>query len=99
MDGLFARPFFSYVDEQGRFHKPFVLPQADPAFYDTCLKTFNLPELVLGPVTVKPSDLARAIVKPFRVLVPRTETQPAPEEQQPAPGADEGESTYHQVPR
>ena len=97
LDGLFARPFFSYVDEQGQFHKPFALPQADPAFYDTCLKTFNVPELVRGPVTVKPRDLARAIVKPLKVLVPKAETQAAPEEQQTAPGADEG--GYHQIPR
>lgn len=32
LDGLFARPFFSYVDERGEFHKPFVLPKRIPAF-------------------------------------------------------------------
>jgi hypothetical protein len=98
LDGLFARPFFSYVDEQGQFHKPFVLPQADPAFYESYLKTFNVPELVLGAVTVTQSDLARAIVKPLKVLVPKTET-PTPQEQQTSPGVDEGKSPYHQIPR
>jgi len=37
-DGLFARPQFTHVDEAGRFSKPFVLPQADPAYYDSCLQ-------------------------------------------------------------
>ena len=52
IDGLLARPHFSYVDEHGEFHKPFVLPQEDPAFYGFCLNTFNVPELMQGPVTV-----------------------------------------------
>jgi hypothetical protein len=72
LDGLFARPFFSYVDEAGRFHKPFVLPQEDPEFYAACLKTFNVPELVRGPVTVPSKELARGILKPARALAPRT---------------------------
>ena len=99
LDGLFARPFFSYVDEQGQFHKPFVLPQADPAFYESCLNTFNVPELVRGPVTVPQRDLARAILKPLKVLVPKAEAQAAPQEPQTKPGADEAEPGYHQKPR
>ncbi|HNQ90063.1 MAG TPA: hypothetical protein PKM73_15715 [Verrucomicrobiota bacterium] len=69
-DGVFARPYFTRVDEEGRFSKPFVLPQADPAFYDACLQTFNVPELVSGPVTVSPAALARGVLKPGRVLKP-----------------------------
>lgn len=61
LDGLFARPFFSYVDEQGTFHKPFLLPQADPAFYDACLKNFNVPELVSGRIAVAPKHLAQPL--------------------------------------
>jgi hypothetical protein len=75
LDGLFARPFFSYVDEQGQFHKPFLLPQEDPAYYDTCLQTFNVPELVQGPVTVKESDLAQAVNNPKKVLTPTADSQ------------------------
>ncbi len=72
LDGLFARPFFSYVDEQGEFHKPFLLPQADVAFYDTFLKTFNVPQLVQGEITVREADLAQTILKPNRALKPTT---------------------------
>lgn len=48
--GFFTRSFFSYVDENGRASKPFVLPQKDPAYYDSLLETFSVPELITGPV-------------------------------------------------
>ena len=51
-NGWLARPYFSYIDAQGREHKPFLLPQKDPAFYDTWLKTYNVPELTTGPITM-----------------------------------------------
>ena len=44
-DGLYGKPYFSYVDTNGIAHKAFVLPQADPEFYDITLKSFNIPEL------------------------------------------------------
>jgi hypothetical protein len=71
IDGLFARPHFTYVDEQGNFHKPFVLPQEDPNFYGFCLQTYNVPELMQGPVTIRERDLARGIVTPRQVLTPQ----------------------------
>jgi hypothetical protein len=61
-NGLLARPYFCYLDASGREHKPFVLPQKDPAFYDTWLKTYNVPELVTGPVTATQEELARAVL-------------------------------------
>lgn len=72
-DGLFARPYFSHVDEQGIFHKPFLLPQKDPAFYDSFIKTVNLPEFIREPIRVTPGELARAIVAPRTVLTPKSE--------------------------
>jgi len=62
MDGLMSRPYLAYFDTAGREHKPFVLPQEDPAFYESCLRTFNLPELVRSPVTVPEEDLVGAIL-------------------------------------
>jgi len=61
-NGLFARFYICYVDPEGRDHKPFVLPQKDPFFYDTYLKTYNVPELVTGPVTAGQHALVRAIL-------------------------------------
>jgi Tol biopolymer transport system component len=60
-DGMFARFYISHLDADGRFSKPFVMPQADPTFYGRCLMTFNRPELVREPVTVSPTELMRAI--------------------------------------
>lgn len=54
LDGLLARPHFAYFAPDGTIHKPFVLPQKDPMFYKSFLKTYNRPELITGPVTVRP---------------------------------------------
>jgi hypothetical protein len=59
-DGLFTRTYFSYIDNEGTAHKPFVLPQQDPSYYDSLLETYSVPELVKGPVTVSQARLARA---------------------------------------
>jgi len=59
-DGLFTRTYLSYVDEAGTVHKPFILPQRDPAHYDALLETYSMPELVKGPVRVSRARLARA---------------------------------------
>ncbi|MBN2506786.1 MAG: PD40 domain-containing protein [Verrucomicrobia bacterium] len=99
LDGLFARPFFSYVDPQGHFHKPFLLPQPTPAFYDSCLNTFNVPELVRAPVAVKQADLVRAILNPAKILTPTADPQHAPREAGPGSAADEPEGTYHELPK
>ena len=85
LDGLLARPYFTYVDAQGQFHKPFVLPQEDPSFYGFCLDTFNVPELMRGPVTVSPRDLARTVVNPRKALTPQGPAQPAAAGSAPAP--------------
>ncbi len=61
-NGLFARPQFCYIDQEGNEHKPFVLPQQDPLFYDSYLKTYNVPELLCGPVRVKEEQLVQAIL-------------------------------------
>ncbi len=49
-DGLCARPYLSYFDAEGKAHKPILLPQKDPEFYDTFIMTYNVPELIKGEV-------------------------------------------------
>ncbi len=68
MDGLFARPHFSYIDSLGIPSKPFVLPQENPAFYETCLQTFNVPELTREPIRMDPQVLAKAAFSEQEVL-------------------------------
>ena len=60
-DGLYGKPYFCYVDREGRAHKPFCLPQRYPRFYDNTLKSFNAPELGRGRVPFDPDDVARAM--------------------------------------
>ena len=56
-DGLYGKPYFAYVNEDGTVHKPFVLPQRDPFFYDFTLKSFNIPELMSGKLSFSVSDI------------------------------------------
>ena len=63
-DGLFTRLYISYLDEEGRAHKPFLLPQKDPAFYDGYLRVYNVPELYREAVRATPRALATAVYSP-----------------------------------
>ena len=60
-DGLYGKPYFCYVDRNGHAHKPFLLPQERPSFYDHCLKSFNAPELGSGKLPFTVSDVVRAM--------------------------------------
>ena len=60
-DGLYGKPYFCYVDRQCKAHKPFVLPQKEPTFYDDCLKSFNIPELSRGPVPFDAIDIENVL--------------------------------------
>ena len=44
---------FSYIDENGESYKPFLLPQKEPAFYDSYYKSYQLLELITEPIRVK----------------------------------------------
>ena len=57
----FTRSYLAYVDGQGRVHKPFVLPQKDPTYYDSCLWTYSVPELVVEPVRAVKEELGRVV--------------------------------------
>ena len=67
--GLYTRSFFSYVDKDGDAYKPFIMPQKDPDIYDSFLKTYSVPELVTGPVTVSPEALTKAVRSPDKIAV------------------------------
>ena len=60
MHGSFTRTYFSYVDANGVASKPFVLPQKDPGYYERCLRTFSVPELVVEPVRTTKEVLGKA---------------------------------------
>ena len=56
-DGLTARPYISFIDENGVAQKPFILPQEDPKFYNNFPKTFNIPEFAKAEVTFLPGEI------------------------------------------
>ena len=60
-DGLYGKPYFCYIDNDGKAHKPFCLPQEHPTFYDNNLKSFNAPELGKGKVPFDVDDVAKAM--------------------------------------
>ena len=63
LDGVFGRIYFSYVDESGHAHKPLVLPQEAPTFYDGFIKTYSVPESAPQAPPVDSRILGRAIRK------------------------------------
>jgi hypothetical protein len=63
---LFNRPYLAYVAPDGHCAKPFVLPQRDPAFYGSQLKTYTIPTLASGPVSVPQRALIQAIKAPHK---------------------------------
>jgi hypothetical protein len=91
-DGLFTRPYFSHMDAAGNFSKPVLLPQRDPAFYDSFTRTYNLPELIAGPVTVTARALAHAALHPATSLKPTVIAPPSGQAVAPEHEADEGRS-------
>jgi hypothetical protein len=59
--GVFTRCYLSYVDENGKAYKPFIVPQENPEFYDYCLETFNTPEFVTRPISVRRNKLLQLV--------------------------------------
>jgi len=79
LDGVFARLLITHVDPAARFSKPLLLPQEDPAYYDTCLDNFNAPELIRGPVQISEEELARAVNSPGNRTGPAGQESSAPD--------------------
>jgi len=59
-DGLTARPYIAYLNEQGHATKPFILPQKDPGLYGHLIKSFNLPEFSNADVAFLPGEIKKA---------------------------------------
>ena len=57
-DGTYTRPFFAHIDKDGHTSKPFELPCADPDYHRQFMRSYNIPEFMRGPVTIRPQDFA-----------------------------------------
>lgn len=60
-DGGYTRPYITYIDDQGRDHKAFLLPQEDPEHHLMRMKSYNVPELSKTPVLPSPEYLRSVI--------------------------------------
>ena len=62
IDGLYTRLYMTYVDENGREHKPFLLPQRNPKkFYGDLMFSYNIPEFIKGPVKTDRNRIGRTM--------------------------------------
>ena len=57
-DGIYTRPFIAHIDSNGKGTKPFELPCADPDYHRQFMKSYNVPEFMRAPVTIKPQSFA-----------------------------------------
>jgi hypothetical protein len=60
-DGLYTRLFIAYINENGEFKKPFMLPQKDPEYYELGLRSFNVPEFITDKVVVDGRSMLKSI--------------------------------------
>jgi hypothetical protein len=79
---LFNRPYLAYIQSDGQTSKPFVLPQRDPHYYESCMDSFTMPELLAEPVRVSRRELTRTLRSPDKIPVNKvgalTPNSPAP---------------------
>ena len=72
-NGRFARPYLTYIDGDGKAHKPVIVPQKDPTLYNSLVKSFTVPELIIEPVRSSERALTRAVQSPEKVAVNTSE--------------------------
>ena len=68
-DGAFTRLYFSHLNDDGTFSKPFALPQRDPQFNRSFMYSYNIPEFMKEPVRIS--------AKEFASFISSTESTPA----------------------
>lgn len=59
LDGLYTRLYIAHVGEDGTVSKPFLLPQRRTAFYESFMKSYNIPEFVSGKVRCNAAEIGR----------------------------------------
>ena len=67
-DGLYSRLYLTSVDEQGRFSKPFLLPQRHPKeYYEESIYSFNVPDFTKTKVDFNAYRAGREIASDRRL--------------------------------
>jgi len=76
--GIFTHPYISYIDSSGNAHKPFIMPQQDPAFYESFTNCYNVPEFSTAPVQFSERQLLKAIRTEHKIMVPVPQSSTVP---------------------
>lgn len=66
IDGSYTRLYMAYFDRQGRVHRPLLLPQRDPRYYEQLFRSYNVPEWMTAPAAASHQDLKQAAKGPAR---------------------------------
>ncbi len=61
-DGAYSRLYITYFDENGRAHKPFIMPQKDPEQNLRLFKSYNVPEFCKDEVQWKPKQIEKILL-------------------------------------
>ena len=62
-DGLYTRPYITYMEE-GKASKPFLLPQKNPvAYYRRLMDSYNLPAFMTGPQKMSKHTIVSEILE------------------------------------
>lgn len=56
-DGLYTRPYITYITPDGKAGKPFVIPQSDPDHYDGFMCSYNIPEFMKDKIKVTSHEI------------------------------------------
>lgn len=59
IDGCYTRLFFAHCDKDGKFTKPFMLPQRDPEQNTALLYAYNIPEFIKAKVEMDKEETAK----------------------------------------
>lgn len=60
-DGSFTRPYITYISDDGKDSKAFVVPQESPDYYRELMKSYNVPEFFNAPFAKKRSQIIRVL--------------------------------------
>lgn len=60
-DGSYTRLYMAHLGDDGRFSKPFVLPQASADHNTKLFKSYNVPEFMVKPVAFSRNDFIEAL--------------------------------------
>lgn len=70
-DGSYTRPYITYFSPEGKASKAFVVPQEDPGYYHRLMKSYNVPEFMVGPVQPSRSDILKAMESDAETVIYR----------------------------